>query len=864
MPSRLNKTQLNSSELLSMVEEYPQPLFRLSSSGEILFANQHAQNMGLIFFAHHQITIEEFWKHFIGSLPEKWTSANTEIKTQHTTYLFSCNHHKATGDINAFGQDIGEQKSRFNNLVSTFEKFDAAILLEDQYRKIVTANQAFCDMFGIPVNPDFLTGQDCSNSAEESKHHFQNANKFVSRINEILRDKTIVLNEELHFVDGRIVERDYIPLFVNGQYNGHLWKYTDITTRKNSERILANREKKFRGIINNFKLGLLEVDPDGVILTCNESFQVMSGYSAEELRGKKANDILLDDAQKPIMLEKISSRKNGAEDVYELEILNKAKEQRKWLISGAPLISDDGTTMGSIGIHWDITEIKTLEKALIEARLKAEESSRNKAKFLANMSHEIRTPLNGIIGMIEQMSFTNLDPNQTKFLEIINSASDTLLTIINDILDVSRIESGKFSIEKTPFSIVDTVSKTVELLDFKTKENQNKLTYAIDAKLMNSYIGDSHRINQILFNLVGNSIKFTKNGIIDIHCDLVRRHSDHDEIRFSIRDTGKGMDQEFLQRIFREFEQEDTTIARKYGGSGLGLYITRSLVSLMDGKMRIESAKGIGTLVEITLPFEKSEAEIKIQKSNDKLNTESIKGAKILIAEDNYLNRIVIKTILDKYGVDIDNAENGKIAIEKAKANKYHLIFMDVQMPEMDGLQATRWIRNNINSDIPIVGLSANALTEEVNDCLNAGMSDYLIKPYTETELIQVILNWLGKVTVNPDEIDLSVLSDYVGGEESLLINVLEAYRSYLPDSLSKLKVFADQKNGDLVRMELHQLKPNLENIKINPTGCSFNELSNQIKINGINDSVAQTIDQLIDRTNKALIWIEAFLGRSQ
>lgn len=864
MPSRLVNSQLSTAELLSMVEEYPQPLFRLSSKGELLFANQHAQNMGPVIFSNHQITVAEYWKHFIGSLPEKWTNVSTEIKTPHTTYVFSCNHHKSTGDINAFGQDIGEQKSRFNNLVSTFEKFDAAILLEDQNRKIVTANQAFCDMFGIPVHPDFLIGQDCSNSAEESKHQFQNPNIFVARINEILHDKTIVLNEELLFVDGRIVERDYIPLFVNGQYNGHLWKYTDITSRKNSERILANREKKFRGIINNFKLGLLEVDPEGIILNSNESFELMSGYSASELRGKRANDVLLDDSQKPIMLEKISSRKNGKEDVYELEILNKAKEQRKWLISGAPLISDDGTTMGSIGIHWDITEIKALEKALIEARLKAEESSRNKAKFLANMSHEIRTPLNGIIGMIEQLSFTDLDNHQTKFLEIIKSASDTLLTIINDILDVSRIESGKFSIEKTPFSIVDTISKTVELLDIKAKENNNKLTFAIDAKLMNTYIGDSHRINQILFNLVGNSIKFTENGIIDIHCDLVRRSDNYDEIKFSIRDTGIGMDQEFLQRIFREFEQEDTTIARKYGGSGLGLYITRSLVLLMDGKMRIESAKGIGTLIEISLPFEKSEAEIKIEKAAEKLNTDSLRGAKILVAEDNYLNRIVIKTILDKYGVIIDNAENGKLAIEKVKSNLYHLIFMDVQMPEMDGLQATRWIRNNTSSDVPIVGLSANALTEEVNDCLNAGMSDYLIKPYTETELLQVILKWLGKISFNPDEIDLTVLRDYVGGEENLLINVLEAYTAFLPGSLAKLKEGADQKNGDLVRIELHQLKPNLENIKIQPNGCSFNELSNLIKIHGINDSVALIIEQLIERTNKALDWITSFLYRSK
>ena len=863
MPSNVSKTPLNSSELLSMVEEYPQPLFRLSLSGEILYANQHAQNMGLVFFGHHAISVSEYWKHFVGSLPDKWTTINTEINTQHSSFLFICNHHKDSGSINVFGQDIGEQKSRFNTLVSTFEKFDAAILLEDQNRKIVTANQAFCDMFGIPVGPEFLIGQDCSNSAEESKGHFKDPNLFVTRINQILRDKTLVLNEELYFVNGKVVERDYIPLFLNGQYNGHLWKYTDITSRKNTEKILANREKKFRGIINNFKLGLLEVDPEGFILNSNESFEAMSGYNSAELKGKKANDILLDDSQKPIMLEKISSRTEGKEDVYELNILNKAREERKWLISGAPLISDDGITMGSIGIHWDITEIKSLEKALIEARLKAEESSKNKAKFLANMSHEIRTPLNGIIGMIEQMSFTKLDNNQTKFLEIIRSASDTLLTIINDILDVSRIESGKFSIEKNPFSIIETISKTVELLDLKAKENHNKLTYAIDAKLMNTYIGDSHRINQILFNLVGNSIKFTEKGIIDIHCDLVHRDDEIDEIKFSIRDTGIGMDQEFLQRIFREFEQEDTTIARKYGGSGLGLYITRSLVHLMDGKMRIDSAKGIGTLVEITIPFEKSNTELATENREEKLNTEALKGAKILVAEDNYLNRIVIKTILDKYGVEIDNAENGKIAIEKAKKNKYHLIFMDVQMPEMDGLQATRWIRNNASQEIPIVGLSANALTEEVNDCLNAGMSDYLIKPYTETELIQIILKWVGRISLNNEEVDLSTLRDYVGGDEALLVNVLEAYTSFLPGSLAKLKEYSDQQNGDLVRVELHQLKPNLENIKIQPVGCTFNDLSNQIKIHGVNDSVQLTINQLIEKTNKALHWITSFLNRA-
>jgi PAS domain S-box-containing protein len=676
----------------------------------------------------------------------------------------------------------------------------------------------------------------------------------------VLTKKELVLNETIHFADGRIAERDYIPLFIDGEYNGHLWKYSDITAQRKAEQVLSNREKKYRGIIDNFKLGLLEVDKEGIIISCNGAFESMSGYQKSELQGIDPVQLLLPENERSAMMTKYKTRESGVEYVYELPVLNKSGERKRWLISGAPLITDDGEIIGSIGIHWDITEIKALEQELIKARQKAEESSRTKAKFLANMSHEIRTPLNGIMGMIEQMTFTNLDDQQIKYLDVIKTASETLLTIINDILDVSRIESGKFAIEHIPFSIVDTVTKTIDLLETKTKERNNKLTYSIDAKLVQNYLGDPHRINQILFNLVGNAIKFTENGSVDIHCDLIHRRDGKDDVRFAIRDTGIGMDRDYIQRLFTEFEQQDTTIARKYGGSGLGLYITRNLVQLMDGRMRIDSAKGIGTLVEITLTLEQSNSEI-ARKKEIVTNTEALRGIEILIAEDNYLNRIVIRTVLEKYGVIIEDAENGKDAIAKLKQRHYQLVFMDVEMPEMNGIDATRWIRTHLHPEIKIVGLSANALSEEVNNCLNAGMNDYLVKPYTESELLNIILKWSQRELVHAsNEADLTKLREYVGGDEELLRSVIEAYLEFLPASINKLEKALLQNDPDALRNELHQIKPNYENVRIGPVNSTFNELSNFIKLKGLDEANIQTVKQLIVQGHTLLEHFKSYL----
>jgi len=324
--------------------------------------------------------------------------------------------------------------------------------------------------------------------------------------------------EELKYLRGRIAELEQ----------------SEHTVVNRAEKLIFIREAKFKGIIDNFHLGLLEVAPDGRIIRANESFCEMSGFSCEELQGQDGGDLLLDREEKELMTARNTRRTEGKEDVYELRVFNKNKETRYWLVSAAPLLGDDGEVHGSIGIHWDITEMKQLEFELKGARHKAEESSKAKAMFLANMSHEIRTPLNGIVGMAEQLAQSQLDADQRYFVDIMRSASSTLLSIINDVLDISKIESGKFSIETTPFNLNETIRRTLSIFGEKAKQTN----VSLDIELMDDrgimHLGDPHRLSQVLFNIVGNAMKFTQVGYVRVTSQLARGENDICCVSFSI------------------------------------------------------------------------------------------------------------------------------------------------------------------------------------------------------------------------------------------------------------------------------------------------------------------------------------------
>ena len=653
--------------------------------------------------------------------------------------------------------------------------------------------------------------------------------------------------EELKYLRGRIAELEQ----------------SEHTVVNRAEKLIFIREAKFKGIIDNFHLGLLEVAPDGRIIRANESFCEMSGFSCEELQGQDGGDLLLDSEEKELMTARNTGRTEGKEDVYELRVFNKNKETRYWLVSAAPLLGDDGEVHGSIGIHWDITEMKQLEFELKGARHKAEESSKAKAMFLANMSHEIRTPLNGIVGMAEQLAQSQLDADQRYFVDIMRSASSTLLSIINDVLDISKIESGKFSIETTPFNLNETIRRTLSIFGEKAKQTN----VSLDIELMDDrgimHLGDPHRLSQVLFNIVGNAMKFTQAGYVRVTSHLARGENDICLVSFSIEDTGVGMDMAYLTKVFEAFTQEDASVTRKFGGSGLGLSIARNIVHIMGGTLEIESEKGKGTRVNIRIPMRISNEKTKQDIVEITDLQKSLKGLRILAVEDNELNRMVLQVILKKCEVVLTIAHNGQEAIDLIQQQEFDLVLMDVQMPIVDGVEATKYIRNELKMIIPIIGLSANAMREEVEICKQAGMNDYLVKPYSERVLVEIMKKWSTEVMATEstkyrnevvEELDLSVLKQYVGNDIDALRDIVTGYLKHLPPQLDRLELALVGSDVLALRHELHQLKASMEIIGVRPDGLSFAAISNELKSDGLSDLVKTAINSVITKGKDAII----------
>jgi PAS domain S-box-containing protein len=633
-------------------------------------------------------------------------------------------------------KELNHTLQRFSYLIANMKE---GVLVEDEHRRISLVNQRFCDMFSIPVAPELLVGADCTDSAEQSKGLFSDPESFVAEIQATLIMKKPVNDRILLLKDGRVFSRDYMPIIIDGTYRGHYWKYSDITLQREYENALKKSEEKYRLLIENMNLGLLEVDLEGRIIYANHSFCTMSGFNREEIYGKVAEEIFAEESHRKIVKDKTESRKTGAVDAYELEITNKSGEKKWWMISGAALHDKHGRQIGSTGIHLDITQQKQLEFKLRDAKQLAEDTAKAKEIFLANMSHEIRTPMNAILGLGKMLIDTGLTPYQNSFMESINTAAENLLIIINDILDFSKIESGKLHLESIDFSLQDLIGQVSKMMELKTREKGLSFHTNVDSGIAPYLLGDPFRLNQILLNLLSNSTKFTDNGSISVTCSLIKSIQDKQEIEIVVSDTGMGIDAEYQKNIFQKFSQENASVARKYGGTGLGFAITKQLVDLMDGSIRIESTKGIGTSVFIRLVLPIGQRKQNKEDSIFDDAKDRLKGKRVLLVDDNKVNRMIAKAILVKGGLEITEVVNGEEAVEMVRNAVFDLVLMDIQMPIMDGLTATKIIRAEVNNKVPIIALTAHALKTEMDHCFEIGMNDFISKPIEASKLLKMI-----------------------------------------------------------------------------------------------------------------------------
>lgn len=389
-------------------------------------------------------------------------------------------------------------------------------------------------------------------------------------------------------------------------------------------------------------------------------------------------------------------------------------------------------------------ELKKIQNQLRKAKEDAEMATNAKSMFLANMSHEIRTPMNGVIGMVEALKSTPLNEDQKEYLEIVEISSENLLSVINDILDFSKVEAGQIEFENVTFNLADCLEEVVKLLNFKAEEKHLYLNLKCDDSIPYYLIGDPLRIKQILINLVNNAVKFTNEGGIEIESKLLNIKDDIAEIKFSVKDSGIGISKDGKSKLFKSFSQADASTTRKYGGTGLGLAISKSLSKMMNGNIGVDSEEGEGSTFWFTAKlFITDEESLKTGFTNHKEDV-NLDKLKVLVAEDNVINQRVATFNLEKLGIEVDIANDGKEALEMYKVNKYNIIFMDIQMPVMDGLESTRKIRayeRDTDSiyKTPIIAMTANTLKGDKENFMQSGFTDYISKPFKSSELTLLI-----------------------------------------------------------------------------------------------------------------------------
>ena len=651
----------------------------------------------------------------------------------------------------------------------------------------------------------------------------------------IEREKKARLQAEM------ILEQKASELYVA---NERLRQWNESLEKEIKQRTLELREseEKYRGIIENMELGLLEVDNDDIITKAYNHFCQMVGYNETELIGKKAASIFIDEELQNVIVAHNEKRKEGVANVYEIPLKTKDGTMLWALISGAPIHNLEGEVVGSIGIHYNISDKKKLIEELALAKQISEDARVTEKQFLANMSHEIRTPLNAIIGMAHLLYDTQPTPEQREFLDVLKNSSNFLHSLISDILDISKIEAGQTELVLKEIDIVGLVKTHQKALGLRLEERPIKIEAMIDSQLEGYYSGDELFINQILNNLLSNAEKFTVKGVISITVKQIKRQEDDVVLEFQISDTGMGIDDTQIGFIFQKFKQVNLRDNQKTKGTGLGLAIVKELVELMGGNITVKSQRGVGTTFTFTLPLEKTNS-VKIVSPLLNIDIKNLSTTlhemNILVVEDNLMNRKYLGTLLEKWAIKTSYAFNGREALPIVQSQKFDLILMDIQMPIMNGYETTIAIRNTLspNQFTPIIALTASAMSSERNRAFEVGMDDFLSKPFTPVQLQEKLTKYhseniyvkeiLTNISSSPNTLDEISLTQMYGDDNEYAADM---FLTFIQEVLPEVKTLDSLVNHpETLKMTLHRLKPTFSMVGLSEIGIKVAELEKYI-----------------------------------
>ena len=789
---------------------------------------------------------------------EELQSANEELLSG-SEELQSLNEELETSkeELQSANEELiltNQEMASLNELVTAERNYAEAIvttireplIILDKNQRVKTANASFYQTFMVTkAETEGKLFFDLGNrqwDIPELRTLLENILPFREKFADFeINQKFPHIGERIMLLNARILKE------TAGDENLLLLAIEDITDKSTAENMLIESEKKFRTLANFIPQIIWTALPDGKVDYQNLQWHTFFQYNENKIDKGFFSLVHEEDRQKVIDAWSYSL-KTGEKLSIENRLKDKQTDSYRWFLLKACSVKDEkGKIVKWFGSITDIHEQKIFAAELLASKQKAEDAVKAKQQFLSHMSHEIRTPMNSIIGFTKVVLRTDLEEKQREYVNAIKKSGDVLLVLINDILDLAKVDAGKMTFENKPFKLADTVSAMLHLFELQLKEKNIAVVKDFDNRIPEVLSGDPVRLHQVILNLMSNAVKFTKEGTISIGVKLQQEEGEKLTIEFSVADTGIGIAENKLGLLFESFQQAHKWGGQYFGGTGLGLSIAKKLVEAQGGSMGVKSKLSVGSVFSFTLIFQKTSESPEIEEE-EWMQGIANQNSKILLVEDNALNQLLIKTLMADFGFELDIVDNGKLAIEKLTSNLknldkgYDIILMDLLMPEMDGFETSVYIRNELQLDIPIIALTANITSSGVRKCIEVGMNDYISKPIDEKLLFRKIIHWLklplgsqgyriptaiASDSINDKCTDLSYLKRRTKNDTALTAEMIRIYLKQTPELINAIKEGIEKKDWSLLYAAAHKLLPSFAIMGIDPR---FEEITKKIQ----------------------------------